>query len=483
MKTQLTLQKLCGERFSTGRGTVFHRWVRGTVFLRWKRGRLVFLSEQETPPLISEGGEIAFHLFTKPNGFHRRNTVPRTAWIAALAATLAFAPVAAIRAQDTPPPAPATQPGDTALGESAPAVQGLRDVSPKTLVFVFDVSGSMRGELLRRAREATITILREGCKSGDRVVLYTFGAGYNTVFDTTLKSEAEKRDLIAKVPTAPGGGAGTNIRKPHHDALKLLEANLPTPGAVVLLTDSFNDEPKKDDPAYPMYTRYYTPGGRLKKYPDTGENRDYERLLRETTDSQKVQIYGIGVQIDKSGRPVEQLPVAEATPATATETQTQTSTPVTVIGGGKGNTVFGLSLEWLIGLGALALAAFAALLLFLRGSKPVPLRIKGAPTGAKDYEIASGQTINLGGANAHSFDVYALPGIAAPVATLRGTGGRFTVAPAPETMGAAKVSLNGLPLDKESSLNWGDEVRISAPDATGALKEYRLIFDDPTKSF
>ena len=399
-----------------------------------------------------------------------------------LAATVSLAYPCVTRAQDASPGANTSLPSDAALGESATAVKALRDVSPKTLVFVFDVSGSMRGELMRRAREATITVIREGTQAGDRVVLYTFGAGYETVFDKTLASEAEKRDLVALVPTKPGSGAGTNIRKPHHDALKLLDASLPKPGAVVLLTDSFNDSPKRDDPAYPTYTQYYVPGAGLQKHPDTAENRDYERLLRLITDSQKVRIFGIGVQIDKSGRPIEQLPVAEATPDPATETAPQTSTPVTTVGGAKKS---GLSPEWLIGLGLLTLAAFAALLLFLRGSKPVPLRIKGGAGGARDFEIGSGQTVRLGGTTVHTFDAYALPGFDATVATLRGAGGRFMLSPATQegAAGAVKVSLNGLPLDRESPVSFGDEVRISAPGANGATKEYRLTFDDPTKSF
>ena len=404
-----------------------------------------------------------------------------------LAATALWcaAPVRPALAQDATPAASAdaTLPSDAELGEAAPAVKALHGVSPKTLIFVFDVSGSMRGELMRRAREATITLIREGTQTGDRVVLYTFGADYKTVFDQTLHSEGNKRELIDLVPKAPENGAGTNIRKPHHEALKLLEKSLPEPGAVVLLTDSFNDEPKRDDPAYATYLDYYTPGGRLKKYPDTAENRDYERLLRLMTDSQKVKIFGIGVQIDQSGRPVEQLPVAESSPAPATNTALPASTPIITVGGDakKG----GLPIEWLAGLGALALLVFAGLLAFLRGSKPVPLRIKGSPSGAHDFEIGSGQTVRLGGVSAHSFDGYALPGFDAPVATLRAAGGRFSVTPATQEGSTApvNVSLNGLPLERESPLNFGDEVRVFAPGLNGTTKEYRLIFDDPTKSF
>ncbi len=380
--------------------------------------------------------------------------------------------------------ADATVPSDAELGESAAAVKGLRAVSPKTLVFVFDVSGSMRGELLRRAREAAISMIREGTQRGDRVVLFTFGADYKKVFDKRLANEAEKHDLIDLVPNKTGTGEGTNIRKPHHEALKLLEASLPEPGAVVLLTDSYNDQPGKNDPEFAMYKKYYIPGDRLTKYPKTPENADYERLLKTMTDSRKVQIFGIGVQIDKSGRPVEQMPKAEATPAPATDTGTGASTPVTSVGGDKKG---GLPPEWLLGgMALLALALVAAVLLLRKGSKPVSLRIKGGANGAKDYEIAPGQAVTIGGPTAYAFDAYGLAGITNAVATLRGaSGGRFTLSPVARE-GAAppvKVVLNGLPLEKESPLAFGDEVRVSAPDASGAIKEYRLIFDDPTKSF
>ena len=390
----------------------------------------------------------------------------------------------------TSPSADAALPTDAELGEAAPAVRGLHDVTPKTLIFVFDVSGSMRGALLRRAREATINIISEGTAPGDRVVLFTFGADYHKVFDATLGSEADKKALIAQVPTEPEPGAGTNIRKPHHEALKLLESELPKRGAVVLLTDSYNDEPNQTDSTYPTYLQYYTPGGRLKKYPDTPENRDYDRLLRLMTDSKKVDIYGIGVQIDKSGRPIERLPVAEpsASPEIA-ETPAAPTAPVVVGGDSKPNPL----MTWVYAaLGLVCAALIAGFVIFSRGTKPVALRIKGGGT-VKDFELRSGQNVLIGGANALGFDAYALLGTSAPVAVLRSVGnGRFAVAPAPVTIGTSpatgvpsKVSVNGAPLERETTLQFGDEMRIAVPDSSGAgtIKEYRLTFDDPTKSF
>lgn len=380
------------------------------------------------------------------------------------------------------------------LGEVAPAVRDLRALKNKVLVFVFDVSASMRTPVpggengqtnLQRAREATITLIREATAPGDRVVLLTFGAGYRTVFDKTLASEGDKDALADQVPSEVGTGAGTNIRKPHHDALKLLEAARPrpghasVPGAVVLLTDSYNDEPRRDDPAYPTYLKYYVPGGQLNKYPDTPENRDYERLLRKMRRAQ----YGVGVQIDATGRPIERATVTAAPP---TETA-----PAPAVAPAPVEKAPGPPWPWIaLGVGVLGLGAF----LLLGSARPVPLRVSGGPGGAKDFSLKNGQSLRLGGEGAaHAFDAYPLPGVTgAPAALVRaGRGGQFHLlphSPAAKPSGnppsGARVFHNGLPLEREAMLGYGDEVRVSTPDpATGVAKEFRLKFDDPTKTF
>ena len=64
--------------------------------------------------------------------------------------------------------------------------------------------------------------------------------------------------LIDELPKAPAPGHGTNIRWPHHEALKLIAREHLCPAVVVLLTDSFNDRPDLTDPNYPKYLSYYT---------------------------------------------------------------------------------------------------------------------------------------------------------------------------------------------------------------------------------
>jgi len=384
------------------------------------------------------------------------------------------------------------------LGEAQGPVRELRAIKDKTLIFVFDVSGSMRGENMRRAREATVGVLRYGVGPGDRVVLFTFGAGFQKVFDRKIVVEADKRELINLVPSVPGNGAGTNIRRPHHEALKILEAEQQARpdavGAVILLTDSYNDEPQQTDVAYADYLRYYTPGGRLAKFPDTPENRDYTRLLSALYRTQKVKMFGIGVQIDQNGRPVERLPQAAPSPVAVAPVETPRTTPLA--------TETGVSpFVWF----ALGLAALATLLYFVAAPllKPVALRIAGGPGGAKDYQLKGGQSVKIGGDGAgFAFDAYPLPGTKAPVALVRAGRGGFSVLPyGPPVAGAGtpgataattatvaaagpRAYHNGAPLERDTPLSFGDEVRVTVPDpATGLSKDYRLKFEDPKKSF
>src|SRR3954451_6663918 len=83
-----------------------------------------------------------------------------------------------------------------AVPEKAPnleAVQArLASVSPKTVVVLFDVSGSMdKNDTLVNAREATIKLLQGAVKPGDRVVLTAFDVAPETIVDQRIGSDAD----------------------------------------------------------------------------------------------------------------------------------------------------------------------------------------------------------------------------------------------------------------------------------------------------
>lgn len=392
------------------------------------------------------------------------------------------------------------------LGEAAPVVRDLRSKTPKTVVMLFDVTGSMRtrngdATTLRRARNAAARIVRRALRPGDDVSLYTFGTGYQ-VFKKKIESSEDREAVADKVPSEVGSDYGTNIRRPHRDALKQIETTLQSApnrtAAIVILTDSYNDQPKEGSADYPDYVRYYVPG-QLTKYPNTPENRDYERLLASLVQTGKVKQYGIGVSIAPSGRPVERLPQVAATPApapVAEETPAPTTRPAT-------NAAPSPLLYVLGGLGLLVLGGAAYY--FFGASKPVEIRITGGAGGAKNFQVRGGQPVRLGGDGAQfASDAYAVPGVKETVALIRAGRGGLTLSPpaaAPTAKAGAgagasagtsgnqtarpRVFHNGILLEADTPLGIGDEIRVSVPagEAGGLPKDVRLKISDPRQSY
>lgn len=380
----------------------------------------------------------------------------------ALALLTAAIPVTA----QTQPPPPSTIAAD------------IVKIHPKTVVFVFDVTMSTRhGGVFSQERAATATILRGGCDPGDRVVLIEFGTGATTVFDKTLTTREEAVDLINQIPLAPVPGRGTNIRLPHHEALQIVKGSLPNPGVIVLLTDSYNDQPLTTDPNYPFYTAYYTP--KLTVYPKTPENADYERLLRTLKASGKLHEYGVCVGIAPSGRPIERLPMsADESDAPAVATLDTPQSLGEAVGERKTNDT-GLLLGGCFGaiVIGLAIAAWAM-------SRPSPVRLRlGDKALPRDYMLKSGKKVGLGGSIATCApgdDFFPLAGVEKPVAFVTASGGGFVLNPGASGGGPAKVFHNGMPLETTSPLRIGDEIRVSVPaDDAPVPREYRVRFADP----
>ncbi len=350
----------------------------------------------------------------------------------------------------------------------------IKTLHPKTLILVFDVTQSTRhGGVFTEEREASATLLRQGCSPGDRVILMKFGTGYQTVFDKTLTSAADAGPLIDQLPPAPEPGHGTNIRWPHHEALKLIARDALCPAVVVLLTDSFNDRPDPTDPNNVKYLAYYTLKG-LTVYPDTPENRDYERLLRELTQKGCLHQYGVGVALAPSGRPIERLPVGPGQGDSDNSVTTETPTILAPTGLTQSHSL------WPLLLGLLLAALLLLLLLwFLLGNRPIPLRLKlGDKSLPRDFRLRPGQKIALGGAPGTatgSQDIFPLAGLSAPAAFIQAGRGGLTLLPA-----GSPLVHNGLPLQQSAPLRVGDELRVTTPGTdTEPGREHRVRVEDP----
>ena len=382
---------------------------------------------------------------------------------------LLFSAVAPSVAQDAP----------AGLSPDAIARQ-IKPLQAKTLILVFDVTESTRhGGVFSEERAASATLLRAGCSPGDRVILIPFGTGYKTVFDTKLTKPADADTLIDQLPTAPAPGHGTNIRWPHHEALKLASREHLCPVVIVLLTDSFNDRPDLSDPNYPKYRAYYTLKG-LTVYPDTPENRDYERLLAKLSRSGCLHQYGVGVTIAANGRPVERLPVGPNQGDSASDTTTETPTVLAASGTGKPASPLPLILGAL-----LAALLLLALVWYLLSRRPVPVRLRlGAKSLPRDYRLTPGASLALGGAPSavtDSQDIFPLAGLAAPVALIKAERGALSLVPVPSAEdGSPTLSHNGLRLQQPAPLRPGDDLRVFVPaTATDAEREHRIDVLDP----
>lgn len=375
--------------------------------------------------------------------------------------------------------------GGAAAGQSPMSAEAIareiKPLNPKTVVLVFDITMSTKhGGVFGNERAATAEILRNGCEPGDRVVLLSFGTGYRTVFDKTLATHEDAVSLVEEIPGAPEPGRGTNIRAPHHEALKVVEAGLPKPGAIVLLTDSFNDEPDPTDPNVPQYGAYYSPKG-LTVYPDTPENRDYERRLRTLKSSGALHEYGVGVGIAPSGRPIERLPVGPGesdTPDAGGPTLTTTQS--------NGPQEKRLNNSGMIIAAIVAALAIAAYLIASSLRRPTPVRLKLGDKGMpREYRLKKGAKVWLGGSLAScgpGDEFFPLAGLGEPVASIAAVGGgAASLVPASTAATPnAKVFHNGVALESVSALRIGDEIRITFPDPTAAIpKEYRVRYADP----
>lgn len=371
-------------------------------------------------------------------------------------------------AQDTP----------AALSPAQIAAE-IKPLKAKTLVLVFDVTESTRhGGVFTQERAASATLMREGCSPGDRVILMPFGTGYKTVFDKTLTSPADVDPLIDQLPTAPAPGHGTNIRLPHHEALKLIARGNACPAVIVLLTDSFNDRPDLDDPNYPKYLDYYTLKG-LTIYPHTRENRDYERLLRKLTAKGCLHQYGVGVGIAPDGRPIERLPVGPGQGDSDASTTTEAPTVLTPTGTAQAHSILPLLLALLFGLLLLGLLTW-----FLTKRRPVPLRLKLGDKGLpRDYRLLPGTKLALGGAPgaaSGSADTFPLAGLTAPLAFIQADHGGLMLLPTPPGDGSPALFHNGVALKQPAPLRVGDELRVTVPaTATDPDREHRVRVEDP----
>lgn len=358
----------------------------------------------------------------------------------------------------------------------------IHNVSPKTVVFVFDVTASTRANgVFSDERAATATILRNGCVPGDHVVILKFGTNVVRTVDTVLKSNSESASIAENsLPPSIEPGHGTNIRWPHHEALKIVKHDLPNHGVIILLTDSFNDRPVLSDPNYSKYLDYYSLKG-LTVYPHTYANRQYEKLLLSLHSRAALSEFGVHVSIAPSGRPIERLPVGPGQGDAAGDAAN--SVPVTVpYAHDKAQPQWSLYIA--VGLFVL-LAIIAAIVWALR--RPTRIRLSlGKNSLPQDYVLGPGSKVLIGGLGQHDPFIFPLPGTKTAYATINGIRGGMTINQThlePDGEGAVpevRVFVNGVRVTSAIDLNYNDEIRVNVPAEGERLEsEYKIKVINP----
>jgi hypothetical protein len=347
---------------------------------------------------------------------------------------------------------------------------------PHYLVVVFDVSGSMRDRaILSRARQQVLTLVNEGLKEGDRMALIHFASRPTVAVDLEVKRDADRRALREAVPTSEDidPGRGSNIRWAQHQALELVREyqrehpGMPPRGAsIVLVSDSFNDQPEREGEGWERYLDYYSRQS-LSTYPNTKANREYEELLRAAPE-RRIQVFGFGLEIDSATRrPVEQAPQAipipkptEPPPAPATTAAPPKRDP-----------------PWLLIIGSILAATVVLGAVML--TRPGAASLTDGKT-TRNFTLPGGRGVQIGGAGAAQYD-YGFPvvGTKDPLATIRHSMGRYTLFPSAAASG--QVLVNGQPATGATPLRFGDEIKLIVAGAGGTRREVRLTFGRPVK--
>jgi hypothetical protein len=381
-----------------------------------------------------------------------------------------WAPAAGQQAARSQPSAPASVSVQESIPDLASMQTRMRAVSPKTVVVLFDVSGSMeKNDMMTKAREAAIELLRGTLQPGDRAILTAFDVKPETVSDQQVSGEGDIQSVIDKVPGILSTRQGTNIRWAHHQALRMIEQRAPEHSYIVMVTDGFNDPPAASDPHRADYLKYYDARS-LTRYPQTAENRDYERLLAKRNQL-RVEAFGIGVLIDEdTGRPREQFaapPIRAVEESAPLEEEPRNeSTPAA------------FNPWWLVG----AVALLALLLLAVMMLRPMLsaediVLVEGARQ-AGPFRMSAGSIVELGGTG-HGDGAFGvpIPGTSAPIAFLKRSGGAYHLELAPAGEGTApEVKVNGETVHKTHPLQFSDEIQVQAPRPEGT-RAVRFSFE------
>jgi hypothetical protein len=358
---------------------------------------------------------------------------------------------------------------ESSLEKSNTILQSLELKRPDYIALIQDVSGSMlTNGMMTKARQAALRVIKEAAVQGTYVRIVGVNATEHVLFDGPIKSSKDRKAALDAIPYKALEGAGTNLRKPHHTALRqALELGAKAP-VIVFVTDSYNDAPRENAVELENYAAYYDKGGDLTKIAATPTGKAYRQDISAFA-AITGRTFGFGVTIDaESHRPIERSP----NDITAPKSEPKPIAPVSVTPPAPDEPIW----PYILGGAVIALAAGAVFA--LKNRKPIAISIDMGTRSGRDLVFRGGDAVGIGGLSAGCTQTLAFPGNTGPIAILTVERGVLVAKAATSAGQTAKwvLSVNGIDVANTSAVpvRVGDTLRIrSVAGDTESVAEHR----------
>jgi Mg-chelatase subunit ChlD len=358
---------------------------------------------------------------------------------------------------------------DSSIEKSKMILQSLEQKRPDYIALIQDVSGSMlTNGMLTKARQAALRVIKEAAVQGTYVRIVGVNATEHVLFDGPIKSSKDRKAALDAIPYKALEGAGTNLRKPHHTALRqALDSGAKSP-VIVFVTDSYNDAPRGNPEELANYAAYYDKGGDLAKIAASSIGKTYRKDIAEYA-ARGGRTFGFGVEVDAvSHRPVERSPKDISTP----KPDVKPVAPASVPPPASDDPI------WPYLLGGAVIVAVAGGLYALKNRKPLAVSIEMGSRSGRDLVFRGGDAVGIGGIAAGCTQALPFPGNTGAIAMLTLDRGVLVAKPV-SAVGASALwvlSVNGVDVSGTSSVpvRVGDTLRIrSIAGDTETVAEYR----------
>ena len=358
---------------------------------------------------------------------------------------------------------------DSSIEKSKMILQSLEQKRPDYIALIQDVSGSMlTNGMLTKARQAALRVIKEAAVQGTYVRIVGVNATEHVLFDGPIKSSKDRKAALDAIPYKALDGAGTNLRKPHHTALRqALDSGAKSP-VIVFVTDSYNDAPRGNTEELANYAAYYDKGGDLAKIAASPIGKTYRTDIAEYA-ARGGRTFGFGVEVDAlSHRPVERSPKDISTP----KPDVKPVAPASVPPPASDDPI------WPYLLGGAVIVAVAGGLYALKNRKPLAVSIEMGSRSGRDLVFRGGDAVGIGGLAAGCTQTLPFPGNTGAIAMLTLDRGVLVAKPV-SAVGASTLwvlSVNGVDVSGTSSVpvRVGDTLRIrSIAGDTETVAEYR----------